>query len=406
MRHSYLYEASVPVFKRMLGNLADILGKAHAHAIARAIDPDVLLQQRLFPDMFPLSRQVQIACDTAKLAVARLSGQPPPSPFASPTPPSATPCLYRSSPVLPSLPPPPFSPSSISISPPLPPPPLLPCPLPSPPLGPTLTRSTRRSFLRQPASRAPSSPTRGRPPLPPPPLPPWLGVPSGPSPPPPPLPPCGPLSPPPLLSPPPPPPPPPPPARPLRPDDIASLPSGRLSRGAGRASDGPARRPIRRIHAIACSAQSVAAAAARSRLMSRPRTPTASTTSPAASGAPAQVTSSPLVTVSPSPLPPPFSRAPAALRLPPPRVNASAVLPTGVTPCPHPGPCVRGGRLMTSLCAAAPPAPPDLWPPAARPAPGSAPAPSARAGSPPVSPRLAPPLSVLLPPLASPPAAG
>lgn len=78
MRHSYLYEASVPVFKRMLGNLADILGKAHAHAIARAIDPDVLLQQRLFPDMFPLSRQVQIACDTAKLAVARLSGQPAP----------------------------------------------------------------------------------------------------------------------------------------------------------------------------------------------------------------------------------------------------------------------------------------------------------------------------------------
>ena len=78
MRHSYLYEASVPVFKRMLGNLADILGKAHAHAIARAIDPDVLLQQRLFPDMFPLSRQVQIACDTAKLAVARLSEQPSP----------------------------------------------------------------------------------------------------------------------------------------------------------------------------------------------------------------------------------------------------------------------------------------------------------------------------------------
>jgi hypothetical protein len=69
-----LYQVSVPVFKRMLGNLSAFLTKAEAHATARKIDPSVLLQARLFPDMFPLTKQVQIACDFAKGAAARLAG--------------------------------------------------------------------------------------------------------------------------------------------------------------------------------------------------------------------------------------------------------------------------------------------------------------------------------------------
>lgn len=69
-----MYEASVPQLVRMLGNLDAILEKAQAHAAARKIDPAVLLAARLFPDMFPLLKQVQIACDHAKGAVARLAG--------------------------------------------------------------------------------------------------------------------------------------------------------------------------------------------------------------------------------------------------------------------------------------------------------------------------------------------
>lgn len=73
-----MYEVSVPVFLRMLGNLAAILDKAAAHAEAKKIEPSVLLAARLYPDMFPLTRQVQIACDFAKGTVARLAGQEPP----------------------------------------------------------------------------------------------------------------------------------------------------------------------------------------------------------------------------------------------------------------------------------------------------------------------------------------
>ena len=69
-----MYQASAPRFVNTLGNLAAILDKAQAHCDARKIDPLVLTGYRLFPDMFPLSRQVQIACDTAKGAVARLAG--------------------------------------------------------------------------------------------------------------------------------------------------------------------------------------------------------------------------------------------------------------------------------------------------------------------------------------------
>lgn len=70
-----LYRQSVPVFIRMLGNLKTMLEKAHRYAADKKIDETVLLQARLYPDMYPLVRQVQIATDMAKGAGARLSGQ-------------------------------------------------------------------------------------------------------------------------------------------------------------------------------------------------------------------------------------------------------------------------------------------------------------------------------------------
>ena len=69
-----MYQASAPRFANALRNLSAILDKAQAHAAAKKIDPAVLGGLRLIADMFPLSRQVQIACDTAKGAVARLAG--------------------------------------------------------------------------------------------------------------------------------------------------------------------------------------------------------------------------------------------------------------------------------------------------------------------------------------------
>ena len=69
-----MYQASVPRLANTLNNLSAILDKAAAHAAEKKIDPAVLPGCRLYPDMFPLSRQVQIACDTAKGAVARLAG--------------------------------------------------------------------------------------------------------------------------------------------------------------------------------------------------------------------------------------------------------------------------------------------------------------------------------------------
>jgi uncharacterized protein len=73
-----MYAMSVPVFVKTLGQLSAILDKAAAHAEARKIDPSVLLAARLFPDMFALTKQVQVACDFAKGTVARLAGQEPP----------------------------------------------------------------------------------------------------------------------------------------------------------------------------------------------------------------------------------------------------------------------------------------------------------------------------------------
>ena len=69
-----MYSQSVPVFVRLLTNLSGILDKTAAHCAEKKIDPAVLLGSRLFPDMFPLTRQVQIGCDFAKGAAARLAG--------------------------------------------------------------------------------------------------------------------------------------------------------------------------------------------------------------------------------------------------------------------------------------------------------------------------------------------
>ncbi len=73
-----MHSMSVPVFAKTLGNLSAVLDKAAAHAEAKKIDPAVLLASRLYPDMFPLTRQIQLACDFAKGTVARLAGQEPP----------------------------------------------------------------------------------------------------------------------------------------------------------------------------------------------------------------------------------------------------------------------------------------------------------------------------------------
>ena len=73
-----MYAMSVPVFVKSLGSVSAILDKAAAHAEARKIDPSVLLAARLYPDMFALTKQVQVACDFAKGSVARLAGQEPP----------------------------------------------------------------------------------------------------------------------------------------------------------------------------------------------------------------------------------------------------------------------------------------------------------------------------------------
>jgi hypothetical protein len=70
-----MYSASVPVLKQMLSALSDVLAKAEAHATEKNIDPNAFLQARLFPDMFPLVRQVQIAADFSKGITSRLAGE-------------------------------------------------------------------------------------------------------------------------------------------------------------------------------------------------------------------------------------------------------------------------------------------------------------------------------------------
>ncbi len=69
-----IYTASIPVFRQMLGGLREVLRKAEAHVLDKKLDPNALLQARLFPDMFPMLRQVQVATDFAKSVSARLAG--------------------------------------------------------------------------------------------------------------------------------------------------------------------------------------------------------------------------------------------------------------------------------------------------------------------------------------------
>lgn len=76
---SPLYNASVPVLQQMLRALSDVLKKAEDHATQKNIDPNALLQARLFPDMLPLIRQVQIAADFSKGISSRLAGAEVPS---------------------------------------------------------------------------------------------------------------------------------------------------------------------------------------------------------------------------------------------------------------------------------------------------------------------------------------
>jgi hypothetical protein len=73
------YDATVPAFLQILGSLSGLLTKAEAHCNAKKIQPDVLLGSRLYPDMLPLSKQVQLACDFAAKGCARLAHSEVPS---------------------------------------------------------------------------------------------------------------------------------------------------------------------------------------------------------------------------------------------------------------------------------------------------------------------------------------
>ena len=74
-----MYQASVPVFVRALSNLTHVLKKGEAHAKAKGVADEVLLNTRLIPDMLPLIKQIQIACDMATRGAARLAGVEPKS---------------------------------------------------------------------------------------------------------------------------------------------------------------------------------------------------------------------------------------------------------------------------------------------------------------------------------------
>ena len=73
------YDATVPAFLQILGSLPGLLTKAEAHCKARNIQPEVLLGARLYPDMFPLTRQIQMVCDFAAKSCARLANSEVPT---------------------------------------------------------------------------------------------------------------------------------------------------------------------------------------------------------------------------------------------------------------------------------------------------------------------------------------
>jgi len=74
-----MYQASIPAYTQMLKSLSAVLKKAEAHCEAKKIEPSVFVNARLYPDMAPLSRQIQIATDQVKGGLSRLSGSEPPS---------------------------------------------------------------------------------------------------------------------------------------------------------------------------------------------------------------------------------------------------------------------------------------------------------------------------------------
>ena len=74
-----MYQASIPILIRTLNNLVGVLKKGEAHASAKNIEPTVLIDSRLYPDMFPLAKQVQIASDVSRRSAARLAGLEAPS---------------------------------------------------------------------------------------------------------------------------------------------------------------------------------------------------------------------------------------------------------------------------------------------------------------------------------------
>src|ERR1700712_4942605 len=74
-----LYETAVPAFQQILNSLSGILTKAESHCKAKNIQPDVLLGARLYPDMLPFSRQIQLVCDFAAKGCARVTHSELPS---------------------------------------------------------------------------------------------------------------------------------------------------------------------------------------------------------------------------------------------------------------------------------------------------------------------------------------
>jgi hypothetical protein len=74
-----LYDATVPVFTKLLKNVDKWLDKAAAHADAKKFDPEILMSSRLAPDQYPFIRQIQSACDQAKYTVAKMTGKEAPS---------------------------------------------------------------------------------------------------------------------------------------------------------------------------------------------------------------------------------------------------------------------------------------------------------------------------------------
>src|SRR4029077_8945101 len=73
-----LYQVTIPVFSKTLSNLKSVLEKAKAHALDHKIEESAFINARLYPDMLPLSRQVQVATDLARGAAARVAGLDPP----------------------------------------------------------------------------------------------------------------------------------------------------------------------------------------------------------------------------------------------------------------------------------------------------------------------------------------